>query len=107
MRRRQSDRPRPGGSCRRRPPQQHANEDPDRAVWSWRLASPPAATLNQNSTTLGIPRDSVRAEYALGVQSRSEVDGIVTEAIWSACPCLADALEGRETLGGLQPLGEV
>src|SRR5271167_5097058 len=26
---------------------------------------PPAATLNQNSTTLGIPLDSVRAEYAL------------------------------------------
>ena len=26
---------------------------------------PPAATLNQNSATLGIPPDSVRAEYAL------------------------------------------
>src|SRR5271170_864506 len=35
---------------------------------------PPAATLNQNSTTLGIPLDSVRAEYALAALELQDVE---------------------------------
>src|SRR5581483_2266886 len=65
MRRCRSARPLLGGSSRPRSHRPHADEDPDQAAWSWRLASPPAATLNQNSTTLGIPTDSVGAEFAL------------------------------------------
>src|SRR5581483_4582810 len=67
MRRCRSARPLLGGSSRPRSHRPHADEDPDQAAWSWRLASPPAATLNQNSTTLGIPTDSVGAEFALAV----------------------------------------
>src|SRR5581483_1745543 len=83
MRRCRSARPLLGGSSRPRSHRPHADEDPDQAAWSWRLASPPAATLNQNSTTLGIPTDSVGAEFALD-------RGLLDDAV-----ALGGAVDGR------------
>ena len=43
----------------------------------------------------------------LGVQSRSEVGRIVSEAIWLISPGFADRFVGCEAAQGLEPFGEV
>jgi hypothetical protein len=56
---------------------------------------------------IGLGLGSTGLEARLGVQSRSEVGRIVSEAIWLVCPSIADAFVGSETSEGLEPLGEI